>query len=427
MAVTILNSPATASLVESPVMFQVNDTTDAPTSSSYQLVCDLYHWQGDITADKPSTPTYILNKFPVTDYTGNPGTIFDVSPILNSSMTSSLADIYQGTLVEPISSPRWFTAEFYGKYLDTTTQTYVTTSHQSVSGWDNFVALNGYNLWGEKSLGFSEPFSQSVDSFPIFTALPTNVTASVINFDLPYYFSVYRLQENDTQGVPESVEISHDGGGPVVSYNIALTGDPYVSSSRVVANTYIEPYMFATMSAQGADTVYIDALDSDDNPIGQQIVIDISQCEKQYPPQRIVFKNKYGTFDQFEFPLVSRKTFTTNVKSYKQNALETPIFAAYDTFKGDALYFTEGNETITVNSDYVDESYNEFFKQMLVSDEIYLAQSKPEDTREDDGLFATFLPLVLTNNTFQEKTGAVDKLIQYTFSFRFSTPYKLTL
>ena len=80
MAVTILNYPATASLVESPVMFQVNDTTDAPTSSSYQLVCDLYHWQGHIVTDKPTSPSYTLNKFPVTDYTGNPGTIFDVSP-----------------------------------------------------------------------------------------------------------------------------------------------------------------------------------------------------------------------------------------------------------------------------------------------------------------------------------------------------------
>ena len=64
---------------------------------------------------------------------------------------------------------------------------------------------------------------------------------------------------------------------------------------------------------------------------------------------------------------------------------------------------------------------------MLVSDEIYLVQSKPPETIGEDGLFATLLPLVLTNNTFVEKTGVVDKLIQYQFEFRFSTPYKLTL
>jgi len=75
----------------------------------------------------------------------------------------------------------------------------------------------------------------------------------------------------------------------------------------------------------------------------------------------------------------------------------------------------------------VDEKFNDFFKGLLVSDEIYLVQPKPEATRWEDGLGATFLPLVLTNNTVQLKTGEVDKLIQYTFEFRFSTPYKLTL
>ena len=431
MAVTILNYPATASLVESPVMFQVNDTTDAPTSSSYQLVCDLYHWQGNIVTDKPTSPSYTLNKFPVTDYTGNPGTIFDVSPILNSTMTGSLADIYQGTLVQPIHSPRWFTAEFYGKYLNTATQTYVTTSHKSVSGWDNFVALNGYNLWGERTgnagLGYQSPFSSSVINYPILSTVPTNVTQSILNIDVPYYFSVYNLKDNGQTDQTYYAKITSDS--PLgLQYNITLdTVNSYITSSRIVSNTTIDPYMFASMSAEGANTVYIDVQTALTASIGEQIVLDISQCQKQYPPQRIVFKNRYGAFDQFDFPLVSRKSFSTNVKSYKQNALETPLYQTYDTFKGDNLYYTEGSETITVNTDFIDEQFNDFFKGMLVSDEIYLVTAKPEDIRWEDGLGATFLPLVLTNNTVQFKTGVVDKLIQYTFEFRFSTPYKLTL
>jgi len=431
MAVTILNYPATASLVESPVMFQVNDTTDAPTSSSYQLVCDLYHWQGDIVTDKPTSPSYTLNKFPVTDYTGNPGTIFDVSPILNSTMTASLADIYQGTFVQPITSPRWFTAEMYGKYLDTSTQLYVTTSHQSVTGWNNFVALNGYNLWGERTgnagLTSQTPFSESVVNYPILSSVPNNATQSILNIDIPYYFSVYNLKDNATQGQTYLAQVTSDAN-PRTTFNIVLgTTDAYTTSSQVVTETMIEPDMFVTMSAEGGQIVNIQIAELDTTPIGDPIYIDISQCQKKYTPQRIVFKNRYGGFDQFEFPLLSRKSFTTNVKSYKQNALETPLYSTYDTFKGDALYYTEGAETITLNTDYIDESFNEFFKEMLVSDEIYLVTSKPESTRYEDGLFAKFLPLVLTNNTFQEKTGVNDKLIQYTFEFRFSTPYKLTL
>jgi len=428
MAVTIINFPASASLVESPVMFQIQDTTEATTSSSYQFVCDLYTWQGDITTDKPSTPSYILNKFPVSDYQGQPGTIFDVSPILSSTMSSSLADVYQGTFAQPIHLPRWYTAEFYGKYLDTTTQQYVTTSHEEVSGWGNFVALDGFNLWGEKSAGFNEPFSSSVDRYPILSTIPNDATSSLTDLSIPYYFSVYALRDNSTQGQVSKAVISNDA--PIVSstYTIDLdTTDSYTTSSRIAPNTTIDPYMFATASADGASTVTIEIQDASNNPIGEQVNIDISQCTKEYPAVRIVFKNRYGAFDQFEFPLVSRKGFTTSVKSYKQNALETPLFASYDTFKGESLYYTDAQESLIVNTDYVDEKFNDFFKGLLVSDEIYLVQAKPPETAGDDGLGATFLPLVLTNNTVQLKTGVVDKLIQYTFEFRFSTPYKLTL
>jgi len=181
------------------------------------------------------------------------------------------------------------------------------------------------------------------------------------------------------------------------------------------------------MSAEGADIITIQVTDSATNPIGNRLAMSIGECKKKYPPVRIVFKNRYGAFEQFEFGLASRKAFSTNVKSYKQNALETPLFSTYDTFKGDKLYYTEGAESITVNTDYIDESFNDFFKGMLVSDEIYLVTAKPEEEQFEDGLLATFLPLVLTNNTVQFKTGVVDKLIQYTFDFRFSTPYKLTL
>lgn len=430
MAVTILNYPASSSLVESPVMFQVNDTTDAPTSSSYQLVCDLYTWQGNIVTDKPTSPTYVLNKFPVTDYTGNPGTIFDVSPILNSTMSSSLADVYQGTLVQPIHLPRWFTAELYGKYLDTSTQQFVTTSHQEVSGWGNFVALSGYNLWGERTgnagLTSDSPFSESVDNYPILSTLPSEATQSLISLDVPYYFSVYNLRDNATQGQPSKAVISTDV--PSTTYTIQLDStNAYVTSSRIAPNTTIDSYMFATMSADGGSTVKIEIQDAASQPIGETITLNIADCAKQYTPQRIVFKNRYGAFDQFEFPLVSRKSFSTNVKSFKQNALETPLYSTYDTFKGESLYYTEGQQALSVNTDYISEKFNDFFKGMLVSDEIYLVQPKPAATAGEDGLGATFLPLVLTNNTFIEKTGQVDKLIQYQFEFRFSTPYKLTL
>ena len=430
-SVTILNFPATASLVESPTTFQVRTVNPAHASESqFQFVCDIYTWQGDIVTDKPASPSYVLNKFPVNDFAGQPGTIFDLSPILNSTMTASLADVYQGTLTGPIETPRWYTAEFYTKYYSNTINAFTTTSHQSVSGWDNFVALNGYNLWGERTgiSGFTSlsPFSESVENYPILSTLPSAVTQSIVGVDSPWYFSVYALKDNDTQGQVHQAVFSTNV--PSSTYTINLdTANSYTTSSRVVINTTVDPYMLQQFYDDGGDEVNIEIQDSLGNPIGENINYKLTQCDGKYDNRRIVFKNRYGAFDQFDFNMVSRKSFSTEVKSYKQNALETPLYSTYDTFKGDATYYTEGYETLTVNTDYIDEKFNDFFKGLLISDEIYLVESKPAAIRWEDGLGATFLPLVLTNNSVQFKTKKVDKLVQYTFEFRFSTPYKLTL
>ena len=55
---------------------------------------------------------------------------------------------------------------------------------------------------------------------------------------------------------------------------------------------------------------------------------------------------------------------------------------------------------------------------MLVSDEIYWVYDEANDLVK---------PLSIINNSMRFKTGVVDKLIQYTFTFNFGQPYKLII
>ena len=71
----------------------------------------------------------------------------------------------------------------------------------------------------------------------------------------------------------------------------------------------------------------------------------------------------------------------------------------------------------------MDEAFNDYFKGMLVSDEIYIVE--PDNTLV--GFQATLTPLVIKSSSTVLKKGEVDKLIQYTFTFQVSTPYKLVL
>ena len=75
-------------------------------------------------------------------------------------------------------------------------------------------------------------------------------------------------------------------------------------------------------------------------------------------------------------------------------------------------------ESIVVNTDWVDEDYNEIFKQLLVSDEIYWVYDEPNDTVR---------PLTIKTSSLTFKTGVVNKVIQYTFEFDFGQTYKLII
>jgi hypothetical protein len=79
-------------------------------------------------------------------------------------------------------------------------------------------------------------------------------------------------------------------------------------------------------------------------------------------------------------------------------------------------YIVDSKQSIQINTDWVDESYNDIFKQLLVSEEIYWVKSATD-----------LLPLTISTNSLTFKTGAVDKLIQYTFELDFGQGYKLIL
>ena len=115
MALSIVQTPATASLAQSPIIFSVNESTTASVlSSGFQYLCDLYYWQGALT-NSGSAGDYTLAKYPNTSLNG----IFDLNRIINSTLTD-LAQANQSNVV-------YFAGDFYWQYLSGST--YVTGSH----------------------------------------------------------------------------------------------------------------------------------------------------------------------------------------------------------------------------------------------------------------------------------------------------------
>ena len=143
-------------------------------------------------------------------------------------------------------------------------------------------------------------------------------------------------------------------------------------------------------------------------------------CPQYYTPVRIFWKNRYGQFDWLNFYLRNTQTFDTEQRVYQPQLgswnSSTLTYNAYQT--ATQRYIVDATQTITVNTNYLQEAYNEIMKQLLVTDEVYWMY---------DQTASLVKPLTIKTSNLTFKTGVNDKLIQYTITFDVGQPFKLII
>ena len=385
MALSITQTPATASLAQSPIVFTLSESTDVKYSSSFQYNADLYYWSGTPSASGSSK--YTLVKYPNNSGVG----IFDVGRIINSTLT----DLAQ---TNP-SNVKFFRIDGYYQYNNGTA---FVTSSKIVS--QTYKALDGYAL-------FQEPIGQQLFNKSNFYPLLTDGPAT------QSYFST----NNGTSGVFVGAN------GTTSPTTLAYTGDlgtgTFTLSSSVNTSGQIQQYPIGpteTGFPLSANTSYftIQAKSGSAN-FGSPIRYEL-QCEQKYPNIRIKWKNRYGQFDWFNFNMINRQSFQTERRTYQPQlgSFDAPTLS-YNNYDSATLnYISDSTQTISVNTFYVSEDYNDIFKELLVSDEIYWIY---DETTDD------LRPITIRTDSVVFKTGVNDKLIQYAFDFNWGQSYKLII
>ena len=155
--------------------------------------------------------------------------------------------------------------------------------------------------------------------------------------------------------------------------------------------------------------------------IGSKLNFNI-ECRKKYPNVRVWWKNRYGQFDKYNFNGVSKEQFNTEARIYQPQLgnwnSRTFGYNSHDT--SIQRYIIDSNESLLVNTDWLDEAYNDIFKQLLVSEEIYWQYDEKTGSQ-------TVKPLTINTSTLDFKTHVVDKLIQYTIEFSLGQGFKLII
>ena len=388
MSISITQTPALVSLAQSPIIFTVAESSaQLLTSSSFQYIGNLYYWQGGLNASA-STAEYVINKYPNNSGVG----IFDLNRIINSTLTDFA--------IANTSNVQYYAVEFYTQYLSGST--FVTGSHVRSQ---TYKALDGYGI-------FQEPIGQNITSasvfWPLMTDGPVSQSAFIDNYGSA---SVYVGTAGGTLQPTKIVYTSNLG-----SANFNVSGN--TSSSAQTAQYPIGPSA-AGFPLSGSFTYFTTQAYNNSTPLGLPITYTID-CIQKYPNVRIKWKNRYGQFDWFNFYMVNKQSFETEKRTYQPQLgsweSSTLTYQNYDS--GILNYVADSKQSISVNTFWIPEDYNEIFKQLLVSDEIYWIYNEP------NGLVR---PLTIATSDILFKTGVVDKLIQYQFDFNFGQAYKLIL
>ena len=388
MSLSITQTPATASLAQSPIIFTVAESNLVNlTSSSFQYVGELYYWTGSVL-DSGSLSDYTLSKYPNTSNVG----IFDLNRIINSTLT----DLLQ----ENSSNVVYFALDFYTQFISSSI--FVTGSHLKSS---MYKALDGYGL-------FPETIGQQLNTLSAFYPLLT---------DGPVTQSAF-LTNRGVSGAGVGTL-----GGTVadrIIYSGSTGNGIYFLSSSTSTSGQIDDYPIGPaqsgfpISTTGL-TYYTIQPFNGTTELGSKIRYEIV-CEQKYPNVRIKWKNRFGQFDWFNFNMVNRQSLSTTKRTYQPTlgTWEGSTFS-YQSYNSSMLdYIVDTKQTLEVNTNWVNEDYNDIFKQLMVSDEIYWIT---------DESTSTLVPLSIGTSNISFKTGVVDKLIQYQFDFNLGQSYKLIM
>ena len=137
---------------------------------------------------------------------------------------------------------------------------------------------------------------------------------------------------------------------------------------------------------------------------------------KGYEPIRLTWLNQWGGWDYYTFTMKSIRKVSTKGSTYNQ--LEgTWNESSYrlNGYKGGKKAFrVNATETITINTDFVNESESEWFEDLINSPEVYILKGYQTD-ETNAALNQYVVPVRLTTSSYTRKTIANDKLMQYTF------------
>ena len=131
----------------------------------------------------------------------------------------------------------------------------------------------------------------------------------------------------------------------------------------------------------------------------------VEECKNT--PYKITFINKFGVLQDIWMFGRRKESAEASRESFKVNTIQsTTASTFYPTYSPtDKIHNVNAKKSLTLNTGFVCEDYNEVIQQLLFSEKVWI--------HEDNKVF----PVTPKDNTVEYKTNLYEKVLNYTISF----------
>jgi len=378
----------------SPFYIKVSDSTLATAT------LQLYIYEGA----KDTTPDAADLKYTITksELENNNQVVFEISELIRDYIDVKYDGEYDSYCV-------WANAVISAEESDGTAISSPTVFPSNYT--NQFVAVDGYGYFEE---GVNPEPSRSLFQSNLIIYRPNdgNINVPVFAEDtnsVAYY-------NNETLVRSEEISDNDNTNQKIQYISTSGTSDSATYQERVLEDG-------GTLESSKCLTDFLSLLDigevdeivvSYDTSVGTSAhVIKVRTLDCSiYDPIRVTFVNKYGALQDLWFDKKSMNSINIESNDYKASVMDFSSNPTYDTTAHqNRVLDLVGTESITMNTGYIDEEYNEVFRQLMLSEQVWM--TRLTDTEE-------ILPLRPKTQSLQFKTRTNDKLVNYTVEFDFA-------
>ena len=429
MAITIQQEPTTPNQANADLVYLLSSTnTNQP---QFQFVMEV----GD------DTDTYTFKQQP--NVSGK--AVFDMGQVASDFLDNYLPSKaeYIGKSTNPATTLSTVFYEEYGTSLSSSVARYNGVSGSSVyllngvverdsDDW-NFASASFYTS-SVSPTGGSNPFSlqhgltnspltQSIrnDEYQTLSILNGNFDNSTTNAQDIYYIqvNVYNEAGSNIQNFGW-FNTTTNGGGPRTG-STEEWGDVYNSQTDATklihvavgpknfdsqGNTLNSNWASYKVSLVGQESIGVD----DGNAIYAERWFTKSEGECGYSGTRFAFLNELGGYDYYSFDLADTKQDNITRQTYDQTFVNYTVGGSSVPFnksrRGNKVYSISYEETRAAESNYLTQEQADWLRELVESPEVFIQQG------------TDFLPIVITNSSFQYKTNPRSQKL-YTLSIQY--------